>query len=282
MIVWSRALLRRLRHALLATPLMLIPMAAHAGSVGVEAQPGTAMNLQGFSDLDPRRFGVGERCTAIDADGRDPGRPLQFGAAGCGRSIPAAPKELAVQRGEVSLKLAIIGGDERNGGTLRSALSIDHALALGPITGWQLHADAFAERLESGSGDPIQEQVRLSLARGLPAGWKLLVTCESTARGALDPSGAIAQASELAALLSRSFRLSEFGSEHLVNVKAAEQRDVDHLYGTDQRKLLAGVTYAHTLEFGSLAADAAYVRSETVGTGEQSTARLQVKYSGRF
>jgi hypothetical protein len=231
-----------------------------------------------------RSYGAASGCLSVDGTvDAGPSTSRQWGELTCAATTPSAPHELKIDRGEASWLLGILGGDPHNLGEIRSAFSLEHFLALGPLGGWQLHGDVWLGHPSIvSSGFPVDERTHVWMTRGLPLGWNLRLAASATAQGGLDPGVAIEQDSEVAAELTRSFRFAAPEAEHKVMLKLAEQDATNRQFGTDQRTTLAGVTYGHALTAGSLAASLTYTHAEPIGSATQNAARAEVKFSYKF
>lgn len=256
-----------------------------AAVVEAQAQPEAGVNPAALGDpaaVPP--FGSVGGCVKIDraaGSGRRP--PPTFGQLACAAAIAPATRELRIDRAETSWRLGFVGGDERRVGEVRGLFSFEHAVASGPLAGWQLHADILVGRLAGANPDSlIDEQMHVALSRGLPAGWNLRLDAGTTARGALDPAAAIELRSEFAAVLSWRFRLPLSDAEHRFGLRIADQTAANRLSGTEQRTMLSNVEYAHKLDGGSVGADLAFSRTEAAGLRRENSARTRLKFSHRF
>lgn len=201
----------------------------------------------------------------------------------CAPAATAQPRELKIDRGEASWSLDVVGADQQEVSEVRSLVSIEHVLALGPLAGWHLHVDvSFGRPTLVGGGTPLDEQTHLSLSIGLPWGCTLRIGASAQAQGAFDPGAAPTQNSEIAAVLSRGFHIQDTNAERRVELTLAAQNATDRLAGTAARTNSATLRYTQPLGQGSLAADIVFTRVEAQGVAAQSAARTEVKYAHSF
>jgi hypothetical protein len=280
---WRRAVACLVGTALACLPAMAIAGRADAASPITVTQADATMNFT-LPPTDRLRlaYGVDGGCFDIDT-ASGPAAPRRWGALTCTATAPSTPHELKFDRGEASWRLGILGVDQHNLSEIRSAFSLEHFLALGPLGGWQLHGDvSVGHPTSTGSGLPIDEGTHVSMSRGLPWGCNLRLGASATAQGALDPGVAGEQNSEVAAELSRDFNFDLREADHHVSLKLAEQSAVNRLFGIDQRTMLAGFTYGHALTTGSVAATVTFTHVEPVTGPIQDAARAEMKFSRRF
>jgi hypothetical protein len=242
------------------------------------ARPGdVAVNFATAADAGAVGAAEGDLgCLASDAARR-------FDGLACAPVATARPRELKIDRGEASWSLNIIGADQQAVSEVRSRMSVEHVLGLGPLGGWRLHVDvSFGRPTLAGGGVPLDEQTHLSLSIGLPWGCTLRIGASAAAQGALDPGAASTQSSELAAVLSRGFHIQDTNAERRVDLTLAARNAVDRLAGTGQRLDSATLRYAQPLGEGSLAAEIAFTRIEALGAAAQRAARSEIKYARSF
>jgi hypothetical protein len=271
--------------ALACLPAMAMAGGADAASPITATQADAAMNFTVPPGGRSRpSYGVDSGCLGIDGvSGPGPAAPRRWGQLACGAAAPSAPHELKIDRGEASWRLGILGADQGNLSEIRSAFSLEHFLALGPLGGWQLHGDIWVGHPTlAGSGLPIDERTHVSISRGLPWRCNLRLVASAMAQGALDPGVATEQSSEIAAELSRNFRFAAPEADHRVTLKMAEQSAISRLFGIDQRTTLASLAYGHVLTAGSLAATLTFTRVEPVSGPSQHAARAELKFSRSF
>jgi hypothetical protein len=273
-----------------AAMLVWLGAAASANAADTASpSPGTQFNyLANFAAIPDNSTAHAQRIGGgcLDADGvlgANRAEPRRFGALACSTALPSAPHELKIERGDAALHLSFIGADQHSAGDLRSTLSLEHGLPLGPLGAWQLHGDVLLEHPTLTHFSFIaDEQTHLSMSRGLPWGCNLRLGASASAQGAFDPRLADVRNSEIAAELSRSFRLSPTGAPHGMTLTLAEQSAINRWSGVDQRVTLTRVGYAHSLKFGAVAADIAFTRTEPIGLAYQDAARGEIKYSRSF
>jgi hypothetical protein len=269
--------------ALACLPAMAIAGKALAAAAIAVTEADAAMNFT-LPPTDRTRFsyGVDGGCFAVDpASG--PAASRRWGALTCNTAAQSTPHELKFDHGEVSWRLGILGVDEHNLSEIRSAASLEHVLALGPLGGWRLHGDVWiGHPTIAGAGLPIDESTHISLSRGLLWGCNLKLGASAMAQGALDPGVAAEQNAEIAAELSRSFSVAPSAPDHRVTLKLAEQSTVNRLYGVDQRTTLAVLTYRHALTTGSVGATVTFTRVAPITTSIQNAARAEMTFSRPF
>jgi hypothetical protein len=226
--------------------------------------------------------GAGNPCLAADAmPGADPISSRRFGTLTCAAAGPAAPQELKVDRGAASWRLGALNADAHGVSEVRGTFSLEHFLPLGPLGGWQVHGDVALGRPTLGAiGPAVDEQTHVFMSRSLPWACTLRLAASAVALGALDPGAALRQTSEIAAELSRGFRLAAAAPVHQVTLKIAEQTATDRQAGSDQRALLTSLSYGHTMKAGAVKADIALTRVETGSA--PTAARALVSYSRPF
>jgi len=281
MILWRVARALLLLGAWLAPELMV-----DASRAAESAMPATDTARSHFASsiaIDPLGASpAGDRCITIHDGSERAQQASRFADFTCNQSIPSSPHQLAIHRGELTWTLQMEGQDQ-TASSVRSSLAFDHALSSAPFTGWRLHADAVLDRPESAMDElPVEQQMHVSLGKRLSLGWDLLFALDSMARGAFDPSSALQHASTFAVTLTRAFRFTPFGSEHRVTLQGREERDVDQLYGADQRTSLVEIDYAHSLDIGAFAAKARFTTVQAASVASQSEARAEINLSRQF
>lgn len=223
-----------------------------------------------------------DRCITIHGDSARTQQASRLADFTCNQSIPPSPHQLAIHRGELTWSLQMEGQDQ-TAGSVRSGLAFDHSLSLAPFTGWKLHADAALDRPESAmDGLPVEQHMHVSLGKRLSAGWNFLFAVDSIARGAFDWASALQHSSAFAVTLTRAFRFTPFESEHRVTLQGREERNVDQLYGTNQRTMLVQIDYAHNLDIGAFAAKARFTSAQAAGVAPQNEARAEINFSRQF
>ena len=250
---------------------------SHAASLAAARSSDIAVNFGAAPDDGVVGAAAGDLgCLALDAARRLDG-------LACAPAATARPRELKIDRGEASWSLNIVGVDQQEVSEVRSLVSIEHVLALGPLAGWHLHVDvSFGRPTLVDGGTPLDEQTHLSLSIGLPWGCTLRIGASAQAEGAFDPGAAPTQNSEIAAVLSRGFHIQDTNTERRVELTLAAQNATDRLAGTAARTDSAILRYTQPLGQGSLAADIVFARVEALGAAAQSAARTEIKYARSF
>jgi len=265
-----------LRRALAAALLWAcVPGSADAAELAADWPVGPAANLTATAEARVARAeGVGEGCGKINGAERG-GAQLT-----CGAALVSGPREVKIERGEFSWSLGLAGGTAREIGAVRGQLGFNHPLGLGPLGGWLLRTEIAIDRpTGAAAGVPIAEHAQFWLRRALPGGWTLQLGASATAQGALNPVDALDQRSEVAALLSRNFRLDQ--RDHTLSLRLA--RDTGpHGSRTGQQPSLAGLEYTYKLELGAVTANVAFSRVKPADAPVQEGARAGIRYARRF
>jgi hypothetical protein len=227
---------------------------------------------------------AGNPCLAADAvPGADRISSRRFGTLTCAAAGPATTQELKLDQGAASWRLGALTADAHRISEVRGTFSLEHFLPLGPLGAWQIHGDVALGRPTLGAvGSAVDEQAHVFMSRSLPWACTLRLAASAIALGTVDPSAALQRSSEIAAELSRGFRLAAAATVHQVTLKFAEQSASDRQSGSDQTTLLTSLSYGHAMKVGAVKADIALTRVEAGAAAIQTVTRTMVSYSRPF